>query len=273
VSRTRIDTDAVTALVERVAREIVTPRFRSLAQGEVSVKGVGDVVTIVDTQAEAALIEGLTAIAPGVPVIGEEATAADAGRLAVLAAAPLAWVVDPLDGTRAFVEGSPDHAVMVGLVADGEAVAGWICLPAHGLTYVAERGAGGYRNGVRLSPLGSPPDPLRGGVASGWMSAADREAILARAMPADLAGLSLEARIWAGHAYAQVASGAVDILVYGRTWPWDHVPGAVLVREVGGVVRRFDGATYRPSDGASGLLVAPDEATFRRVRDGLGLQG
>ena len=269
-----VDLDAVTVLVERVAREIVTPRFRSLVAGEVSVKGADDVVTVVDTEAEAALVAGLTEIAPGVPVVGEEGTAADAGRLAVLAGAPLAWVVDPLDGTRAFVEGSPDHAVMVGLVAGGEVVAGWICLPAHGRTYVAERGAGAFCNGARLPLLTAPavPAALRGGVATGWMPAEVRDGIEARPLPADLAGLTLGARIWAGNAYARVASGATDVLVYWRTWPWDHAPGAVLVREVGGVVRRPDGAEYRPSDGASGLVVAPDAATFVRVRDGLGLR-
>ena len=279
-----IDLDAVTTLVERVARDVVTPRFRALVAGDVSVKGVDDIVTVVDTEAEAALVAGLTAIAPGVPVVGEEGTSADAGRLDVLAGAPLAWVVDPLDGTRAFVEGSPDHAVMVGLVADGEVVAGWICLPAHGRTYVAERGSGAFCNGERLPRLGARAGTalagalaagpaLRGGVATGWMPPQVRDGLLARPLPADLAGLTLGARIWAGHAYAQVASGATDVLVYWRTWPWDHAPGAVLVREVGGVVRRPDGAEYRPSDGASGLVVAPDEATFVRVRDGLDLPG
>lgn len=281
---TSVDLDAVTALVERVAREIVTPRFRALVAGDVSVKGVDDVVTVVDTEAEAALVAGLTEIAPGVPVVGEEGTSADAGRLDVLAGAPLAWVVDPLDGTRAFVEGSPDHAVMVGLVADGEVVAGWICLPAHGTTYVAERGSGAFCNGVRLPLLGARGAAasgaggaggvrLRGGVATGWMPPHVRDGLESRPLPADLAGLALGARIWAGHAYAQVASGATDVLVYWRTWPWDHAPGAALVREVGGVVRRPDGADYRPSDGAEGLVVAPDDATFVRVRDGLALRG
>ncbi|NTW40379.1 MAG: inositol monophosphatase [Cellulomonadaceae bacterium] len=205
------DVDAVTALVQQVARDVVAPRFRALQAGDVGVKGADDVVTIVDTEAEAAIPAGLAAIAPGVPVIGEEATAADPSLLDVLAAAPLAWVVDPLDGTRAFVEGSPDHAVMVALVQGGEAVAGWICLPAHGRTYVAQRGSGAFLDGQRLPRL-TAAEPLRGAVARWSMTAAARATLARRAAEADLGGLGIGERVWSGYAYARVASGETDAL-------------------------------------------------------------
>ena len=50
------------------------------------------------------------------------------------------WVVDPLDGTREFVEGIPEWSVSVGLVVDGEPVAGGICNPATGETIVGAKG-------------------------------------------------------------------------------------------------------------------------------------
>lgn len=267
-----MEVDAVTALVTRVADTVVLARFRDLGEGEVLTKGADDVVTVVDTAAEAALVEGLGEIAPGVPVIGEEGVAADPRLLGALAGADRAFVVDPIDGTRAFVEGVPDFAVMVAMVEHGESVAGWICLPALGSTYVAERGSGAFRDGVRLPHL-VRGEPLRGGVASALMPRELREGLAPRAKAAGLVGIRTGVRLWSGRWYTMVATGEADVLVYWNTWPWDHAPGAVLVREVGGVVRRPDGTDYRPDDQRRGLVVAPDATSFARVRDGLGLRG
>ena len=58
-------------------------------------------------------------------------------------------------------------------------------------------------------------------------------------------------------------------MLFWRTLPWDHAPGVLLVREAGGVARRFDGAEYHPADDDKGLLVAADERTWHEVRDAL----
>lgn len=267
-----MDVAAVTGLVEHVARTVVAPRFRDLVAGEVREKSPGDLVTVVDTEAEAALTAGLQAIAPGVPVVGEEATAERPELLDLLADAPRAWVVDPLDGTQAFVDGSPDHAVMVALVEHGECVAGWICLPEHGETYVAERGSGAFRNGERLTRAAAPADPasLRGGLAVRYLPVALRERLV-RAAADRLPGLTVEDRLWSGFEYARLASGVHDVALYWRTWPWDHAPGAVLLRELGGSSRRLDGSDYRPGRAGEGLLLAADHDTEVLVRDLLGL--
>lgn len=265
-----VDVDAVTALVQHVAATVVRPRFRDLQAGEVSEKGPGDLVTVVDTEAEAALVRGLALIAPGVPVVGEEGTAADPTTLDVLARAPRAWLVDPLDGTQAFVEGSPDHAVMVAMVEHGEAVAGWICLPEHGRTFVAERGSGAYVDGLRLPVRAVPQVPkslaaLRGGFAA-W--SADPEVASRLADPSSGLGpqVTTHGRLWSGYEYSRLVTGDQDFLVYWGTYPWDHAPGAVLLREVGGVSRRLDGTDYRPDAASEPVLAAGTAETFDQVR-------
>lgn len=267
-----IDVDAVTALVEHVAATVVAPRFRDLVAGEVREKSPGDLVTVVDTAAEAALVEGLAAIAPDVPVVGEEATSVDPGRLALLGE-HRAFVVDPLDGTQAFVDGSPEHAVMVALVEDGDAVAGWICLPAQGATYVAEQGSGAFRNGERLRRPAPSPDvaALHGGVATFYLDDERRSAVTTAAAGRLGPQVVVGPKLWSGHEYALLATGRHDFAVYWRTHPWDHAAGAVLLREVGGVSRRFDGSDYRPGEPGVSLVAAADEATFRRVREALAL--
>lgn len=253
--RPAVDVDAVTALVERVAATVVAPRFRDLVAGEVGEKGPGDVVTVVDHAAELALADGLAALAPGVPVLGEEAASADPTLFGLLAA-PLAWVVDPLDGTRAFVEGSPDYAVMVGLVAGGVPVAGWICLPEHRVTVVAERGSGAWCNGEPLAAAPREGDP-RMQVAARYLPAPARSRLVAELPGRTGAGrIALAETVWSGNEYARLALGDVDAMLAWRTMPWDHVPGVAIVRELGGVARRLDGSDYRADVDVEGLLVA-----------------
>ena len=54
--------------------------------------------------------------------------------------------------------------------------------------------------------------------------------------------------------------------MFGRTLPWDHGPGALLVEEAGGVARRLDGSPYRPHQSTDGLLVAAGEEVWATVR-------
>src|SRR4051812_49478406 len=81
-------------------------------------------------------------------------------------AAEHAFTVDPVDGTKNFVHGSRDHAMMIGEVKGGEAVRGWIWQPQHSQAYVAELGSGAWRNGERVVRPETPPRAeWRGGAA------------------------------------------------------------------------------------------------------------
>ncbi len=117
--------DPVTKLMRDVADEIIMPRFQMLAADEIKEKTPGDLVTIADQESETRLGEALLALLPGSTVIGEEAVAANAGLLGGIGKG-LVWIIDPLDGTLNFAEGKSPFAVMIGLLADGEAQAGWI---------------------------------------------------------------------------------------------------------------------------------------------------
>ncbi|MFN7159252.1 MAG: inositol monophosphatase family protein, partial [Erythrobacter cryptus] len=85
------------ALLRFAAARSMLPRFRNLAAGEVEMKGADDPVTVVDREVEAFLTEALTRLAPGVPVVGEEAAHADRSVLDRLSGP--CWIIDPLDGT------------------------------------------------------------------------------------------------------------------------------------------------------------------------------
>jgi fructose-1,6-bisphosphatase/inositol monophosphatase family enzyme len=255
-----VETDEVLALLQDVAAEVIDPRFRDLADEEIAEKNPGDLVTIADREAELRITEALTRAYPGAVILGEEATATDATALKRYQAADHAFTVDPVDGTKNFVHGSKDHAVMVAEVRRGEVVRGWIWQPQHRVAYVAERGAGAWRDGERLT---RPPlrDELRG--------VTSRRSWIGRAL-GTMRALDLT-WVCCGVDYPKLVEGEADYALYRKAKAWDHAPGSLLVTEAGGFVGTFDGVPYHPqSDPPAGLVAAADRATYDLVQGLLG---
>jgi fructose-1,6-bisphosphatase/inositol monophosphatase family enzyme len=251
-----VETDDVLTLLRDVAEEVINPRFRSLQSDEIAEKNPGDLVTVADREAEVLITDALRAAYPGVLVLGEEATAGDDALMDRFLAADRAFTVDPVDGTKNFVKGSKDHAVMASEVAGGEVVRAWIWQPQHETAYVAERGAGAFRNGERLTrpPVG---DVLRG--------VTSRRRWIGRAVGA-LRALELT-WVCCGVDYPKIVEGEADYAVYSGTKPWDHAPGSLLLTEGGGFVGTFDGQPYRPQAPVKGgLVTAADRATYDLVQ-------
>jgi fructose-1,6-bisphosphatase/inositol monophosphatase family enzyme len=251
-----VETDDVLALLKDVADEVVNSRFRLLVAEEIAEKNPGDLVTVADREAEVRITAALRRAYPGALVLGEEAAAVDATLVDRFRSAEHAFTVDPVDGTKNFVKGSPDHAVMVAELRGGEVVRSWIWQPQHERSYVAERGAGAWGNGRRLV---RPPleDDLRGVTA--------RPSWTGRALAA-LGTLDLT-WICCGVDYPQLVEGGADYALYRRPKPWDHAPGSLLLSEAGGFVGTFDGARYRPRlDPPLGLISAADRATYDLVQ-------
>ncbi len=251
-----METDEVLALVREVAEEVINPRFRALGAHEVSEKNPGDLVTVADHEAEVLLTEALLRAYPDALVLGEEATAADASLLDRYRVAEHAFTVDPVDGTKNFVNGSPDHAVMVAELLRGEVVRSWIWQPQHEVAYVAELGAGAWRNGERLVRP-EPGSDLRG--------VTSRRSWIGHSL-GTLRELELT-WICCGVDYPQVVQGAADYALYRVAKPWDHAPGSLLLTEAGGHVGTFDGDPYRPQDAMPrGLVVAGDRSSYELVQ-------
>ncbi|MFD5083176.1 inositol monophosphatase family protein [Kitasatospora sp. NPDC058406] len=259
--------DKVAKILVEASAEVVEPRFRALAAGEVMEKAPGEVVTVADREAEVIIARRLRELLP-LPVVGEEAVAADPALALALHSEPAAWLVDPVDGTSNFIAGRPEYAVMVSLVRDGRTVAAWIWQPATATSYTAELGAGAWRDGHRLTRAPAAADPVkwRGSVKSRFLDPDRRRTVEANTIAF---GEITAGRHAAGIEYPDIADGALDFILYWRTLPWDHAPGSLLVSEAGGVSARLDGSPYRPEAPGceDGLLVAADPATWERTRD------
>lgn len=233
---------AVDAAVDaaREAGALLLARFGALDPSEVEEKAKNDVVSAADRESEAALRKTLLARFPGDRFLGEEtgASGADDG-------AP-AWIVDPLDGTANFVMGFPHWAVSIARTAGGllgELTVGVVWDPVKNDLFVAERGAGAFRNGKRLRI------PERAGLDGASLATGFPFRIHARIdlylrifREAFLRARSIRRAGSAALDLAYTAAGVFDGFFELGLSPWDTAAGALLVTEAGGVVTDFDGA-------------------------------
>ncbi len=265
---TSIDIDAVGKILRKVAHETIAPRFRALAAHEIEEKSPGEVVTVADRESEAVITRRLRELLPGVPVIGEEAVAANPALLDALATAPMAWLVDPLDGTANFARGDSHWAVMAALVREGETVASWIYRHTDDRLYVAERGSGAWSAGRRLRcPDGSPDRAsLSGAVLERFLTDEERKLMVSRfgRFAEVMGGFSC-----AGYEYPAIIEGEEDFALFQRLLPWDHAPGVLLLTEAGGVARRPDGHQFSLDHARRGLLLARSQPVWDAVHGAL----
>jgi fructose-1,6-bisphosphatase/inositol monophosphatase family enzyme len=260
--------DRVEKIMREVAAEIVLPKFRTLAAHEILEKAPGDTVTIADRASEVELARRLHDLLPEALVVGEEDAAADPGVLDNLRGEAPVWVIDPIDGTGNFAAGREPFGIMVALVRAGRPVLGVIYEPVSDSISLAEEGSGAYVDGKRRYMATGPAE-----------TSALRGSVMIKYLPDDLRirmtdglghiGKALPGHHCAAREYPDVIRDEQNFTLFWRSHPWDHAAGALLIREAGGVMRRFDGSDYVIGDGRFGLVAAQDQTTFDLVRAAL----
>ncbi len=258
-------TDKVSALIAEVAADKILPRFRQLSKSDIDDKGGGDPVTIADIEAEQALTPRLMALVPGSRVIGEEAVHENPKLLDDLADDDPLWIVDPVDGTKNFTNGSPNFVVIVALLKARQTVAGWIYQPTEEKMTVAEKGAGAHEGDRRLFTSDTTElRDMRAAIHTGNIVKERRPLLNERAE----IFASNQPLYCAGMVYQQLARGDLDCSFFGRTKPWDHAAGALILAEAGGhTAFTNDGVTYVADRGDRiGLIAASSEAVWQSVR-------
>lgn len=206
-------------------------------------------VTEADRAVESELAAFVRAHFPGAGFFGEE----HGGDAAT--ANGLRFVVDPIDGTRAFLRGLPTWSVLVGIEHDGEPLAGIAYMPAAGDLFSAVRGEGAYANGrpIRLSKVARLDDAL---VCHGGLAQFTDHGI--EAALGQLARHSYTQRGLADFAnYRALLLGQADAVVDPSIQPYDIAAAAAIVREAGGRLTTIGGdeSIYGGSAVASNGLV------------------
>ncbi len=269
---TREDTRRLAAILAETAQTEVMPRFRNLPEGAVRGKSSArDLVTDADEAAERLIAARLAKLHPGAVLIGEEASARNPALLNMLVDADLAFLIDPIDGTRNYVAGLPLFGMMIAACHRGDVIAGVIYDPVSRDSALAVRGEGAwmeYENGKQAqltvaSP--APPEDMDGLISTGALPEPMRTTV-----NGNLSRLGSTASLrCAAHEYRMLAAGHCHIAFYNQLTAWDHAAGWLLHREAGGYAAHFDGSPYKPTHRTGGLLYAPDAGSWHAARKAL----
>ena len=268
-----VKSDQIEAIIADVADTLIVPRFCKLHTHEIHFKCENDPVTIADLEAEAELRKRLMDYLPGSKVVGEEEYALNAKVLDYFGSSDPVWTVDPVDGTKAFLAGQPYFGVIVTLNQNDETLAAWLYDPMSSEFVTAEKGAGAYYKGQRLSVLPAAPlDQL-----SGVMGARLLDAYAQCTTPPDVATPQFARMLSSCHDYARLVVGVPHFSgrfpqMHFHCWkqtctPWDNAAGVLINTEAGGFTAHWNEARFHPSHYGRGILTAPDKRSWRELRD------
>jgi myo-inositol-1(or 4)-monophosphatase len=255
------DLQTVEALVIRVAREEILPRFNHVSGRD---KADGSVLTEADLIAQSRLQEGLAQIS-SLPLLGEEMDEAEQRRM--LREADGLWCLDPLDGTSNFASGLPFFCTSLALMQKGVPVMSVIYDPVRDECFSARRGQGATLNGQTLKSQSDVAE----------LSKAIAEVDLKR-LPGELAQ-----RVACEHPFrsqrnfgsgaldwAWLAAGRYQLYLHGGQKLWDYMGGTLILDEAGGVSTTFEGEPVVCDELIPrSVIAAVNDTLYRQWRDWL----
>lgn len=232
------------------ARAIALRWFRH--RPAVETKADASPVTIADREVEQFLRTAIQARYPEHGLLGEEYGARDAD-------AEVLWCIDPIDGTRSFVSGSPLWGCLLAVLHGGRPLLGLVEVPCTRERWVGVTGRGAWLNGERCRTRGVQrlQDAILYATSPDLFSAED----LVRFQRLSA---TVQMRRFGGdcYAYAQLASGMIDLVAESQLQPYDYLALVPVVHEAGGVMTDWQGrALDTTSDGR--VLAAANPALHR----------
>lgn len=230
----------LTASAFEIAREAgrIVMKARNEAL-QIAGKKDGSPVTAADQASEKYIIEALTKLTPDIPVIAEERVAS--GEITDIGDGPF-WIVDPLDGTKDFIAGEPEFAIVIALVVGNTPALGVIHGPALEVTYAGAVGVGATRvrrgKAEDIAARIAPQDGVTVISSRRHGSEPELEKYLAEFK------IATHKRMSSALKFGLLASGEADIYPrFGRVMGWDIAAGHAIVLAAGG---RMNTATGEP---------------------------
>jgi 3'(2'), 5'-bisphosphate nucleotidase len=189
-------------------------------------------LTAADLASHHAFVDGLTALTPDIPILSEESASLP---YAERSAWQRYWLVDPLDGTREFIKRNGEFTVNIALIEEGVPVLSVVHVPVSGVSYLACRGqgafkqeTGGKRRTIRARKLGTGPLMV---VGSRSHRGDSLNAFLDKLGEHEMVGMGSSLKL------CLVAEGVADIYPrLGPTSEWDTAAAQCVVEQAGGFV-------------------------------------
>jgi myo-inositol-1(or 4)-monophosphatase len=229
---------AVTVMVKaaRLAGNVLLRKIHKLEALIVVQKGRMEYASEVDADAEKVIVKELKRAYPEYGIFGEEGGVQSERRHM--------WVIDPLDGTSNYLRGVPHYCVSIALVENGEPTDAVIFDPLRNELFTASRGAGAVLNDRRIRV--ADRKDLEGTMIHTGFAPRERARASAQLKSLDALLVHAEDIRRSGSAaldLAYVACGRADAYFEAGVKAWDIAAGVLLVREAGGKVCDFKGAT------------------------------
>ena len=217
---------------------------------DLEIKGDGSPVTAVDQGVEDRLREMIAEAYPDHGIVGEERGASSPER-------ELVWALDPIDGTLPFLAGIPVYGTLIALLRDRAPVLGVIEMPATAERWIGCQGRPTTRNGepVRARPCAALADALVSTSNPDFYGAADMSAL-------ERLKAATRWTVYGGScmAYAQIASGRIDVGIDVAFDPFDYLALVPVIEGAGGVISDWAGAPLT-LDSGDRLIAAGDART------------
>ena len=212
-------------------------------------KGLRDVVTAVDLEAQSLIAGRLLQRFPDHAIWAEEGDAAVRG-----AASEFTWIIDPLDGTNNYSRHHPTFCVSIALAHGSDIVLGAVYEPLRDFLFHGQRGMGAFVNDrpLRVSATGQWSQAM---VGNDWARSEPTRAGVLRMVNAIVPKVYTQRTLGAAAlGFCYVAAGWLDAYFSLHLNAWDMAAGALFVEEAGGVVTTTEGLPWRLATG--GCLVS-----------------
>jgi myo-inositol-1(or 4)-monophosphatase len=218
------------------ASAAILPYFRTRMDVDNKADGHFDPVTVADRAAEEAMRAIIAAEYPGHGVLGEEFEPTDVDAEHV-------WVIDPIDGTRAFISGLPVWGTLIGLKRDGRPIAGMMAQPFTGERFHGDGRTAGYRGPDGRRPLRTRPcarlaDATMFTTSPRIFRSTEQATYDAIESRVRMARYGVDC-----YAYAMVAAGNVDLVVEAGLKAFDIVGLIPVIEGAGGLVTDWQGGS------------------------------
>lgn len=232
------------------------PLFRTALGVDNKLDAGFDPVTEADRGAETVIRAVIATAFPDHAIIGEEWGSSGDGRYS--------WIIDPVDGTRAFISGAPVWGTLIGFAVDGVAIAGAMSQPFIGETFLAVPGRSTYRrNGVTQPNRTSGQTELAPCRVFTTTPALFRTTELMAKWQAIEGATRLQRFGMDCYGYALLAAGHADLVIEPFLNTYDIAALVPIIREAGGAIACWDGS--EPTGGGNVVAAATPELLERAL--------
>ena len=258
----------IETLLKNVNEKVILKYFNNLNSNEISTKSANDdFVSVADKKSEELIAKKLIGFLNIKNFIGEESSYTDK-KYNTLLNEPFLWVVDPIDGTKNYINGNDNFCSMISLVNFSIPIATFIYYPLKKLYVYGFKGYGAYSMNINTKKvkklsINSSPKQIIGSGGTKGIPEPYRKSILENLR-------NNTKRVFIGSAGIEtimLANNETQFLFHGRVTPWDHSPLDLIIRESGGFVYMAKNKKNFRLNSQGPILAASNDLIWNSIKE------